>query len=56
VSKPFDQVPKPSKTIDRIAKKGDGGGYQLLPEEAKKKIDVAKKMQDLVLLPFSDVK
>jgi len=29
--KPFDKVPKPSKTVDRIVKGPDGKGFQLLP-------------------------
>jgi len=54
MSKPFDKVPQPSKTIDRIVERGDGGGYQLLSEKEKQKIDTAKKMKDLGLLEFSD--
>jgi len=50
----FDKVPKPTKTLDRIDKKEGSGGYQILPEEEKKKIDAAKKMKDLGLLDFSD--
>jgi len=54
MTKPFDKVPKPSKTVDKIVEKQDGRGFQLLPEEAQKKIDNTKKMQELGLLPFSD--
>jgi len=54
VTKPFDRVPKSSETVGRIVEKEDGGGHQLLPEEAKKKIDNAKKMQEIGLLPFSE--
>ena len=53
-SKLFDKVPKPTETIDRIVKKQDCGGCQLLPEEEKKKIDAAKKMKHLGPLDFSD--
>ena len=54
MAKPFDQVLKPSKTVDRIVQSPDGKSHQLPPEEEKKKIDTAKKLEQLGLLPFSD--
>jgi len=54
VEKPFDKVPTPIETVDRIVESPDGKGYQLLPEEEKRKIDTAKKFEQLRLLPFSD--
>jgi len=54
MQKHFDKVLKPVKTVDRIVESPDGKGYQLLPEEEKKKIDAAKKFEQLGLLAFSD--
>jgi len=54
MQKPFDKVPKPIKTVDRIVESPDGKGYQLLPEEEKKKLDTAKKFEQLGLLAFSN--
>jgi len=54
MKKPFDEVPKPSKTTKRIVQTKDGKSYQLLSEEEKKKLDTAKKFEQLGLLQFSD--
>jgi len=54
MANPFDKVPKPSKTVDRIVESPDGDRFQLPPEEEKKKIDTTKMMEQLGLLPFSD--
>jgi len=54
VKKPFDEAPKPIKTTKRIIQTLDGKSYQLLSEEEKKKLDTAKKFEQLGLLPFSD--
>jgi len=54
MQKPFDKVSKPIKTVNRIVESPDGKGYQLLPEEEKKKLDTAQKFQQLGLLAFSD--
>ena len=54
MKKPFDKVPKPINTTERIIQTPDGKGYQLLSEEEKKKLDTAKKFEQLGLLHFSD--
>ena len=54
MKKPFDKLPKPIKTAERIIQTLDGEGYQLLSEEEKKKLDTAKKFEQLGLLHFSD--
>jgi len=54
VKKPFDKAPKPTKTNERVVQTQDGKGYYLLSEEEKKKMDTAKKFEQLGLRPFSD--
>jgi len=54
MKKPFDEVMKPIKTIERIVETPDGKVYQLLSEEEKKKVDRDKKFKSLGLLHFSD--
>jgi len=54
MKKPFDKVPKPIKTTERIVQTPDGKGYQLIWEGEKKKLDTAQKFEQLGLLHFSD--
>ena len=54
MKKPFDEVSKPTKTAKRIMQTQDGEGCQLLSEEEKKKLDTAKKFEQLGPLQFSD--
>jgi len=41
-------------TTERIVETPDGKGYQLMSEEEKKKLDTAKKFEELDLLHFSE--
>ena len=57
MAEPFSQVPKPSKTVDRIMQ-GEDGKFHLMSDDEKKKQEAAQEqkaqLEELGLLNFSD--